>query len=90
MSIRIAIPSYLQSSTGNLETVEVNGSTVSGCLDSLVKQFPGIEKMLFDKNGKLLSYVGIYINGEDTYPDELAKPVKDGDELHILYIIGGG
>ena len=90
MSIKIAIPSYLQSFTSNLEAVEVNGSTIGGCLGYLVKQFPGIEKMLFDKNGKLLSYVGIYINGEDTYPDELAKPVKDGDELYILYIIGGG
>ena len=90
MSIKVAIPSYLQSFAGNLEAVEVNGSTIGGCLGHLVKQFPGIEKMLFDKDGKLLSYVGIYINGEDTYPDGLVKPVKDGDELYILYIIGGG
>lgn len=90
MSIKIAIPSYLQSFTSNLEAVEVNGSTVGDCLNHLVKQFPGMEKMLFDKNGKLLSYIGIYINGEDTYPEELAKPVKAGDEFYILYIIGGG
>jgi len=42
MSIKIAIPSYLQSFTGNLEAVEVNGSTIGGCLGYLVKQFPGI------------------------------------------------
>jgi len=90
MSIKIEIPSYLQPYTNNMEVVEVNGSTVGGCLNHLVKQFPGIEKMLFAKNGKLFGYVAIYINGEDAYPKELAKPVKDGDELDILYIIGGG
>jgi len=90
MSIKIDIPSYLQPCTSNMEVVEVNGSTVGGCLDHLVKQFPDIKKMLFDKNGKLFGYVGIYVNGEDSYPEELAKPVKDGDEFNILYIIGGG
>jgi len=90
MSIKIEIPSYLQPYTNNMEVVEVNGSTVGGCLNHLVKQFPGIEKMLFAKNGKLFGYVAIYVNGEDAYPKELAKPVKDGDELDILYIIGGG
>jgi len=90
MSIKINIASYLQPYTNNLEVVEVNASTVGECLNHLVKQFPAIKEMLFDKNGKLFSYVGIYINGEDAHPEELAKPVKDRDELYILYIIGGG
>jgi len=90
MSIKINIASYLKPLANNLEVVEVNGSTVGECLNHLVKQFPRMEKMLFDKNGELFSYAGIYLNGEDAYPEELAKPVKDGDELYILYIIGGG
>ena len=90
MSIEIEIPSYLQPFTDNIEVIEVNGSTVGKCLNHLVAQFPSSEKMIFAKDGKLHGYVGIYINGEDAYPDELVKPVKDGDELYILYIIGGG
>ena len=90
MSIKINIPSYLQVYTDNSGEVEVNGSTVSECLNHLVKQLPVMEKMLFAKEGKLLDYVSIYVDGEFAYADELAKPVKDGDELHILYIIGGG
>jgi len=90
MAIKIVIPSYLQPFANNSKTVEVNGSTVGGCLNNLAKQFPDIKKMIFNKNGRLLNYVGIYINGEDAYPGELDKPVKDGDELHLLYIIGGG
>jgi molybdopterin converting factor small subunit len=90
MAIKIVIPSYLQPFASNIETVEVNGSTVGGCLNNLAKRFPDIEKMIFNKNGRLLNYIGIYVNGEDAYPGELVKPVRDGDELHILYLIGGG
>jgi len=90
MSVKITIPSYLQPFADNKAVVEVDQSIVSQCLDDLVKQFPDIEKMLFTRNGDLHPYVGIYIDGQDAYPEELARPVKDGDELFILYIIGGG
>ncbi len=89
MSIKINIPSYLRSYT-NMEAVEVNGSTVDECLNHLVKQFPSIEKQLFSKNRKLFEYISIFINGESAYPQQLAKPVKDGDELRIIFVIGGG
>ena len=90
MSIKVDIPSYLQPFTDDREAVEVNGSTVSECLNHLVRQFPDVEKVLLAENGELLDDIGIYVNGEDAYPDELAKPVKDGDELYVLYIIAGG
>ncbi len=90
MGVKIIIPSYLQPFTSNLEAVEVNGSTVGGCLNNLTKQFPDMEKKLFTPNGELDNYVGIFVNGEDSYPEGLAKLVEDGDKLNILYIIGGG
>jgi len=90
MSVRIHLNPALYHSINSQEVAVVSGNTVGECLNHLVKQFPAIEKMLFAKNGKLLGYVSIYVNGEDAYPDELAKPVKDGDELHTLYILGGG
>lgn len=90
MSVKINIPSYLQPYTSDREVVEVNGDTVSECLDHLVLQFPDMRKMVFAKDGRLLDYVSIYIDGEFAYADELAQPVKDGDELHMLYILGGG
>ena len=90
MSIKIDIPSYLQAFTGNKEVVEVKGSTVGDCLKHLVEQFPDIKPMLFGKDGKVLSYLSIYVNEEDMYPEELNKRVKDGDELHIPYVVVGG
>ena len=90
MSIKINVSLFLHQYTNGLEVVEVNGSTVGQCLDHLVKQFPGIKQWLFDNNGKLHSYITLYVNGRSTYPEELAKPVKSGDELNILFMVDGG
>jgi molybdopterin converting factor small subunit len=90
MSIKIIIPSYLQPFTNDTEVVEAEGNTVRECLDYLTRIYPDIKKMLYDKRGKPLNYVGTYVNGEDSYPDGLAKAVKDGDEVHIQYMIAGG
>ena len=89
-SAKINIPSYMRSFTNSLKVVEVNGSTVGGCLNHLVKQFPGIKGQLFSKHGNLFENIIISINGESAYPEQLVKPVKEGDELNILLIIGGG
>ena len=90
MSVKINIHPTLYHFTNEQDIVEVNGSTVGQCLEQLVAQFPAIRTGLFGKDGKLLNYVDIYVNGESAYPEELAKTVKDGDELHIVLIIAGG
>jgi molybdopterin converting factor small subunit len=90
LSVKINIPSYLQPYTAEQEVVEISGSTVGECLDRLVEQFPDISQMLYARESELFDYVSIYVNGEFASNDESARPVKDGDELHILYILGGG
>ena len=90
MSIKINIPSYMQSYTNNMRVVEANGSTVGESLNHLVKQFPGMKKQLFSKNGNLFENIIISVNGESAYPEQLAKSVKDGDELDIIFLVGGG
>lgn len=90
MGIKMNIHPMLHHFTNGQAVVGVNGNTVGQCLDDLVGQFPGIETGLFGKNGKLLNYVEIYVNLESSYPEELAKPVRDGDELHTVLIIAGG
>lgn len=60
------------------------------CLQDLVNQFPAIKQRLYDKNGKLANFVEIYVNSESSYPEELAKVVKDGGEITIMALISGG
>jgi molybdopterin synthase sulfur carrier subunit len=90
VSVKINIHPSFRHLTNGQTVVEVNGNTVGQCLDDLIRQFPQIKRWLFDKTGKLHNYVDIYVNGESAYPDELATPVKDGDELHIIVVISGG
>lgn len=90
MSIKINIHPSFQRYTNGLGVAKVEGNTVGECLDQLVKQFPEMNKELFDINGELPAYVDIYVNRKSTYPEELSKPVKDGDELDIVLLIFGG
>ena len=90
MSITVNIHQALRQITNNQATVEVAGTTVGECLTELVQKFPDIKTKLFGKNGKLLNYIDIYVNAESSYPEELAKPVKDGDKLSITLMLAGG
>ena len=84
------LPPILQEFSGGVETLEVNGRTVNECLEKLEMQFPGMRESLLDRQGKLLSVFGIYLNSDGLYPVELDTPVHDGDEIVILNFLMGG
>ena len=90
MSIKVNIDPALQHLTDNRHTVEVNGVTVGQCLEDLIEQFPALGQWLISPQGKLHDSVDVFVNQESSFPEELSKPVKDGDELHIVGIISGG
>jgi molybdopterin converting factor small subunit len=90
MSVKVNIHATHRQFTNGLEVVAVEGSTVGECLNHLIKQFPGMEKALFAKKDKLLNNVEIFLNHASAYPNELAKPVKDGDEIYLVTMLAGG
>ena len=90
MSIKIHIHVTHRRHTNGQKTLEVEGNTVAEALKNFVAQYPGMKKELFDKNGKLLHYIEIYLNKVSAYPGELEKPLKDGDELQIITFLAGG
>ena len=90
MSATVHLPAYLQQYTGGAAEVRVEGTTAAECLRHLVQQFPDLTRMLFASEGRLHDYVSVYVNEQFAFGEELSRPVKDGDILHILYILGGG
>ncbi len=90
MGVRIVIPAYLQPFAADQKSVSAKGKTVGECLQDLTKQFPDMEKALFAKKDRLHTDVRIYVNSKDAETEGLAKPLADGDELSIIYVIGGG
>jgi molybdopterin converting factor small subunit len=90
MAVNVSIHKTHRQFTNGLEVVALEGKTVGECLTHLIKQYPGMEKALFAKKDKLLNNVEIYLNHATAYPNELAKPVKDGDEIHLVIMLTGG
>ncbi len=90
MGVKLNIHKTHRELANGLDVVEVEGKTVGDCLSRLIGQFPGFQEVLFAKSGKLQNWIEIYVNLESAYPEELAKPVKDGDEIHITIMLAGG
>jgi len=88
---KVLIPTPLRQYVDKKDTVEVGGATVGEVLAGLTGQFPDLRKNLFTDEGKLRSFVNIYLNDEDIrYLGKDATAVNDGDTLTIVPSIAGG
>ena len=90
MSVQIEMSSIFARYTNNQLKIPVEGKTVGECINDLVTQYPDLKRMILDKNGKLLHSYDVFVNGESAYPQEMAKPVKDGDKVQVVMLIQGG
>ncbi len=90
MSAKVIMHPFFAENVGGNQTIEVAGTNVGECLASLVRQYPPLEKKLFDKNGTLRGYLEIYVNGRSSFPKELKHPITDGDEIRIIVVGAGG
>jgi adenylyltransferase/sulfurtransferase len=71
--------------------VELAGASVGEVLGELTTRFPDLRKQLFNDEGKLRSFVNVYLNDEDIrYLKKDATPVAAGDTLSIVPSIAGG
>jgi adenylyltransferase/sulfurtransferase len=88
---RIMIPTPLRQFADKHDTVEMPGATVGEVLTALTSRFPDLKKHLYNDEGKLRSFVNVYLNDEDIrYMKKDATPVNDPDTLSIVPSIAGG
>jgi adenylyltransferase/sulfurtransferase len=88
---KILIPTALRQFTAQNESVDVSGGTVREALQSLTEKFPDIKKNLFNDQGKLRSFVNVYVNDEDIrYLDKDATKLAGTETLSIVPSIAGG
>lgn len=90
--MKIHIPTPLRAYTGNQETVEATGTTLAGGLETLVTTYPALRQHLFTPEGKLRSFVNVYVGDEDMryLPEKEQTPVNDVAEVTIIPSIAGG
>lgn len=88
---KILIPTPLRQFAGGKDTVEITGATVGEILDQLTTTHPDLRKNLFNDEGKLRSFVNVYLNDEDIrYLSKTATAAKDSDTISIVPSIAGG
>src|SRR5260370_26051783 len=76
---------------GKPATVQVKGATDGEALADLTGQHNDVRRNIYNDEGKLRSFVNVYLNDEDMrYLSKEATPVKDGDTISIVPSIAGG
>jgi sulfur-carrier protein adenylyltransferase/sulfurtransferase len=88
---RILIPTPLRQFADKQNAVELAGGTVGEVLGALTSKYADLRRHLYTDEGKLRSFVNVYVNDEDIrYLEKDATPLKDGDTVSIVPSIAGG
>src|SRR5437879_4461490 len=88
---KVLIPTPLRQYAGKQDSVELAGATVGEVLHSLTSQYADLRRHLYTDEGKLRSFVNVYVNDDDIrYLEKDATPLKNGDVVSIVPSIAGG
>jgi molybdopterin converting factor small subunit len=89
---KIQIPTPLRQYSAKQAAVEVKAGTVAEVLSGLVSKHPDLRRHLYADDGKLRSFVNVYLNDEDVryLQKKEATAVKDSDTISIVPSIAGG
>ena len=91
MSVTVRIPTPLRKLTNEADVVSGDGGTLTACIESLERQYPGLKERLCDEGGDLRRFVNVYVNGEDVrFLAGMATALKAGDEVSIVPAVAGG
>ncbi len=91
MSLTVNIPTPLRRYTEGRGVIQVSGSSVGAALESLLTLHPSLKSHLYTDDGRLRSFVNVYLNDEDIrYLEKTETAVKAGDTIAIVPSIAGG
>ncbi len=88
---KILIPTPLRPYTDKQDAVDAAGATVGELLTDLTTRHAGLKAHLYNEQGKLRSFVNIYVNDEDIrYLQKEQTAVKADDTVSIIPSVAGG
>src|SRR5512132_1471745 len=88
---KILIPTPLRPYTDKQDAVDASGATVAELLADLTRKHSGLKAHLYNDQGKLRSFVNVYVNDEDIrYLQKEQTPVQPADTVSIIPSVAGG
>jgi molybdopterin converting factor small subunit len=91
MSVKVLVPTTLQTLTDNQATVECTADSISALIDELEVKYPGMKTKLCDDTGKPRRFLNLYVNEEDIrFLDGSKTALQDGDKVSIVPAVAGG
>lgn len=91
MSLTVSVPTPLRRYTDGQGSIEVSGDSVGLALQSLLEKYPALKQQLYTDDGRLRSFVNVYLNDDDIrYLQRNDTAVRPGDTISIVPSIAGG
>jgi adenylyltransferase/sulfurtransferase len=89
--VTIQLPTALRTFTDGLSEVKVEAATVEESLNKLTELYVDLKRHLFDDDGKLRSFVNIFLNDENIRTENgIVTKIKSGDVIMLIPAIAGG
>ncbi len=88
---KVIIPTPLRQYAGKQEAIDLQAKTIGELLTQLTTQHSDLRRHLYTDDGKLRSFVNVYLNDEDVrYLQKENTPVQENDVVSIVPSIAGG
>jgi molybdopterin converting factor small subunit len=86
--MRVFIPRPLHSYTKGVSDLDARGATLAEVVVDLDGRFPGLRFRIIDEQDRLRPHIKLFVGGK--LARDLAAPVAEGDEVHIVAALSGG
>ncbi len=88
---KIIIPTPLRRFTDNAPSIDTEQTNVQGAIEDLSKTYPSLSPHLLDAEGKLKSFIRIYVGDEDIKSlDNGNTPISADSVVSLIPAIAGG
>ncbi len=88
---KVRIPAPLRKLTGDQRVVQASGTTLVDLVEDLERRFPGMRARLVDGDGRVHSFVNIFVDDQDVrFLQGLATPLGEEAEVAIIPAMAGG
>jgi len=87
----VIIPTPLRKFTNNTAKLNIDANNVNGVVGELTHNFPELKKHLLDEQGRLRTFVNVFVGDDDIRNlQQEQTPVKEDTVISIVPAIAGG